>query len=161
MQAPLVHKLLSGGQTGVDRAALDWALQRGVPGGGWCPHGRRAEDGVIDARYPLTETPGRDYPQRTEWNVRDADGTLILVPGKPEGGTLFTMECARRLGKPLRLVDLQRELDVAGFRHWLRRRDIRILNVAGPRESKFPGIGRRAGLALARLLAGAGQRSQR
>jgi hypothetical protein len=161
MQAPLVHKLLSGGQTGVDRAALDWALQRGVPCGGWCPHGRRAEDGAIDARYPLTETPGRDYPQRTEWNVRDADGTLILVPGKPEGGTLFTMECARRLGKPLRLVDLQRELDVAGFRHWLRRRDIRILNVAGPRESKFPGIGRRAGLALARLLAGAGQRSQR
>lgn len=161
MQALLVHKILSGGQTGVDRAALDWALQRGVPCGGWCPRGRRAEDGVIDARYPLTETPGRDYPQRTEWNVRDADGTLILLAGEPEGGTLFTMECARRLGKPLRLVDLQHDLDVVTFRRWLRRHDIRILNVAGPRESKFPGIGSRVRLALARLLAGAVQRSKR
>ena len=161
MQALLVHKILSGGQTGVDRAALDWALQRGVPCGGWCPRGRRAEDGVIDARYPLSETPGRDYPQRTEWNVRDADGTLILLAGEPESGTLFTMECARRLGKPLRLVDLQYDLYVVAFRRWLRRHDIRILNVAGPRESKFPGIGSRAGLALARLLAGAVQRSKR
>ena len=75
-------KIISGGQTGVDRAALDVALELGLPCGGWCPRGRRAEDGPIDPRYPLTETPWDGYPQRTEWNVRDADGTLILTPAR-------------------------------------------------------------------------------
>lgn len=159
MQVP-VSKIISGGQSGVDRAALDWALQHRISCGGWCPRGRRAEDGMIDPHYPLTETPAGDYPQRTEWNVRDADGTLILLVGKPEGGTRFTGDCARRLGKPLWLADLDRDLDVAGFRDWLRRRRIRVLNVAGPRESKFPGIGRRAGIALARLLGEKGRQAQ-
>lgn len=151
MQVPL-SKIISGGQSGVDRAALDWALQRGISCGGWCPRGRRAEDGVIDSRYPLSQTPVGDYPQRTEWNVRDADGTLILLAGELEGGTRFTHDCARRLRKPLWLADLDENLDVAGFRVWLRRNRVRVLNVAGPRESKFPGIGRRIGPALSRLL---------
>ena len=73
-----IAKLISGGQTGVDRAALDAALAAGLPIGGWCPKGRLAEDGVIPLRYPLQETPSQQYAQRTRWNVRDADGTLIL-----------------------------------------------------------------------------------
>jgi hypothetical protein len=151
MQVP-VSKIISGGQSGVDRAALDWALQRGIPCGGWCPRGRRAEDGAIDPRYPLSETPGSGYPQRTERNVRDTDGTLILLAGELEGGTRFTRDCARRLRRPWWLADLDEDLDVAGFRDWLRRCRVRVLNVAGPRESKSPGIGRRVGLALSRLL---------
>src|SRR5438876_1977372 len=90
----IVSKIISGGQTGVDRAALDVALELGIPCGGWCPQGRRAEDGVIPARYPLRETPWWGYPQRTEWNVRDSDGTLILAEGEPDRGTVLTRELA-------------------------------------------------------------------
>lgn len=75
----LVDKIISGGQTGADRAALDWAIAIGVSHGGWCPKGRKAEDGEIDGRYNLRETPSADYPQRTEWNVRDSDGTGDLT----------------------------------------------------------------------------------
>jgi putative molybdenum carrier protein len=71
-------KIVSGGQTGADRAALDWALARGVPCGGWCPKGRKAEDGPIDLKYPLKETPSSSYLQRTEWNVRDSDATVVF-----------------------------------------------------------------------------------
>ena len=74
----LPERIVSGGQTGADRAALDWAIERGIPHGGWCPRGRRAEDGRIDRRYALRETPAHDYQQRTRWNVRDSDGTLIF-----------------------------------------------------------------------------------
>ncbi|MGO8056497.1 YpsA SLOG family protein, partial [Rhizobium leguminosarum] len=77
--------LVSGGQTGVDRAALDVALRLGIACGGWCPRGRRAEDGIIPARYPLIETPTARYPQRTGWNVRDADATLVIHAGQPRG----------------------------------------------------------------------------
>src|SRR5437660_8666127 len=97
-------KLISGGQTGVDRAALDVALELGLPCGGWCPRGRKAEDGVIPDRYPLAETPSPSYRQRTRWNVRDSDGTLILVRGRPTGGTALTLASARRLGKPVLVV---------------------------------------------------------
>ena len=79
----MLAKIVSGGQTGVDRAALDVALDLSLPCGGWCPKGRKAEDGPIAAHYPLTETPLDSYPQRTEWNVRDSDGTLVLTRGKP------------------------------------------------------------------------------
>src|SRR5438309_682688 len=92
----MLLRIISGGQTGVDRAALDAALACGVPCGGCCPQGRRAEDGPIAARYPLTETPSPDYPPRTERNVRDADATLILIKGMPSGGTALTIEVARR-----------------------------------------------------------------
>ena len=94
-------KIVSGGQTGADRAALDWALANGLPCGGWCPLGRLAEDGVIDARYPLRETPEPSPAQRTEWNVRDSDGTLIVSLAKRLiGGTRLTEDLTMRLAKP-------------------------------------------------------------
>ena len=94
-------KIISGGQTGVDRAALDAAIAAGFPIGGWCPKGRKAEDGVIDQRYALTETPLAGYAQRTEWNVRDSDGTLIFYRTKIKGGTLLTLKTAERYGSSL------------------------------------------------------------
>src|ERR1043166_1868000 len=101
----------SGGQTGVDRAALDVALEWGVPCGGWCPRGRRAEDGPINPRYPLVETPWVGYPQRTEWNVRDSDGTLILTRGEADRGTALTIELASRYQKPCLVLALKGEPD--------------------------------------------------
>lgn len=135
-----VEKIVSGGQTGVDRAALDAALACGLPVGGWCPKGRRAEDGVIDARYPLEETPSRAYEQRTAWNVRDSDGTLVLLFEAPIGGTAFTIKEAERQGKPLREVYLKTAPEVEKTRAWMAREDVSTLNVAGPRESEAPGI---------------------
>ena len=102
----MIRTLVSGGQTGVDRAALDVALERGLPIGGWCPSGRRAEDGPLAPRYGLRETPLADYAQRTLWNVRDSDGTLVLTAGPPRGGTALTVEEAGRQGKPVLVIDL-------------------------------------------------------
>jgi hypothetical protein len=136
----MISRVVSGGQTGVDRAGLDAALALGIPCGGWCPRGRRAEDGRIDVRYPLQETPSRDYAERTEWNVRDSDGTLILARGAPQGGTALTLEIARRLGRPALVIDLAAAREPGAVRDWLAREGIRILNVAGPRESAAPGI---------------------
>src|SRR6266508_6387099 len=99
-RAVMITKIVSGGQTGVDRAALDVALELGMPCGGWCPQGRRAEDGRIDDRYPLNETPWDGYPQRTEWNVRDSDGTLILTCGESDRGTALTVRLAQERNKP-------------------------------------------------------------
>ncbi len=148
----MVAKIISGGQTGVDRAALDVARELGLPCGGWCPRGRRAEDGVIDSLYPLQETPAAEYPQRTEWNVRDADGTLVLARGQPGGGTALTLDLARRKGKPYRLVDLAGPTDPEAVRSWLREAGIGILNVAGPRESENPGVYEQAARFLRELL---------
>jgi hypothetical protein len=93
--------IVSGGQTGADRAALDWVLARGIECGGWCPKGRKAEDGPIDANYPLKETPSASYLQRTEWNVRDSDATVLFsIDAKLTGGSLKTMEFARKRKKP-------------------------------------------------------------
>ena len=91
-----VRSVVSGGQTGVDRAALDVARELGIPCGGWCPRGRRAEDGPIPEAYPVRETPSTAYPERTAWNVRDSDGTLVITRGKPRGGTALTVSLARR-----------------------------------------------------------------
>ena len=139
-------KVVSGGQTGVDRAALDAAESVGLGIGGWCPSGRRSEDGCIPAAYPLDETPSTDYPQRTAWNVRDSDGTLVVLTGRElTGGTLLTSGWADRLGRPLLVVDLNedpREQDVIT---WVITNRITVLNVAGPRESEQPGIYGRAG----------------
>ena len=149
-------KIVSGGQTGVDRAALDVALELGLPCGGWCPQGRRAEDGRIDPRYPLQETPWDGYPQRTEWNVRDADGTLILTCGEPDRGTALTVELAQRK-KPHLVVDVAGEVDVNAIRAWAAAKGVRVLNVAGPRESSSPGIHDRAAEVLRRLFQGEGE----
>lgn len=135
-------KIVSGGQSGVDRAALDLALRLGVAHGGWCPNGRGAEDGVIADRYNLKETPLADTAQRTEWNVRDSDGTLIVSKGQPKDGTPLTEQCAHKYGKPLFSVDLLVPVDTKQqqqFESWLKENKIKVLNIAGPRESFDPG----------------------
>lgn len=131
-------RIVSGGQTGADRAALDWAIARGVAHGGWCPHGRLAEDGVIAGRYRLRETPSAGCAQRTEWNVRDSDATLIVSLGSDlEGGSRLTRSIAAKLGKPCLHV-AREDVDGAGVRDFLLRHGVRVLNVAGPRASKEP-----------------------
>lgn len=137
-------KLISGGQTGVDRAALDVALQLGIPHGGWVPSGRLAEDGVIPERYrELQECATTEYAQRTESNVRDADATLVLSHGKLSGGSALTVELAHRLGKPLLHLDLKAQ-DFATacqrLRDWLHAEAPAVLNVAGPRASEDASI---------------------
>ncbi len=133
-----VRKIVSGGQTGVDRAALDVARELGLESGGWCPKGRLAEDGCIPAHYPLRETETSDYAERTKLNVRDSEGTLILTVGPPIGGTAYTIACARDLEKPYCAVDLSQEFAPARVKQWLEKRQIVILNVAGPRQSQSP-----------------------
>jgi hypothetical protein len=150
-----VEKIVSGGQTGVDRAALDVALELAMPCGGWCPQGRSAEDGQIPGRYPLQETEGRKYKFRTSLNVRDSDATLILNLGSLEGGTGLTKILAVKLRRPYLVVDLEQEQDLQAVRHWLRENNVKVLNVAGPRESKRPGIHKIAVSYLNRLLSGA------
>lgn len=147
-------RIISGGQTGVDRAALDVAIALGIPCGGWCPKGRRAEDGPLDPRYPLKETSAPDYMQRTEWNVRDADGTLILTQGEVTGGTASTVELARRLGKPSLVVDLTQHPPPEAIRRWAAQHQVRVLNVAGSRESQRPGIYHEAVRFLREVLGG-------
>lgn len=147
-----LQQIISGGQTGVDRAALDVALENGIACGGWCPQGRRAEDGPIAERYPLQETPSRNYSRRTRWNVRDSDGTLILTIGPPTGGTELTRSVAERLGKPIHIVHLDQNPDPEPVRQWIATEKIAVLNVAGPREGTCPGIYEQAALFLQRLL---------
>jgi len=136
----MLRKIVSGGQTGVDRAALDVGLALGLPIGGGCPQGRRAEDGVIPDRYPLVETPEYDYEVRTFRNVEESDGTLILNRGKLDGGTALTAAHARQIGKPCLVVALEEGIDPVTFRAWLAEHRITVLNVAGPRESQRPGV---------------------
>lgn len=145
-------KIISGGQTGVDRAALDVALELGIECGGWCPAGRWAEDGPIDGRYPLAETPSDDPARRTEWNVRDSDGTLLLTAAIESPGTRLTQDAARRLGRPVYAWAATSPADVGAFRRWLQVYRIRTLNVAGPRESEAPGIYAAAASLLRELL---------
>ena len=140
----MIQELVSGGQTGVDRAALDLALELGIPCGGWCPRGRRAADGPLPARYPLRETLSADYSERTRLNVRDSDGTLILCAGPLSGGTAYTADFAARLGRPLRIVDPRQRAELLSVRQWLRDESVSRLNLAGPREQEQPGIYRLA-----------------
>ena len=144
-------KVVSGGQSGVDRAALDAALAVGLERGGWCPPGRDSEAGPIPDALPLKETPlersagAPDVPrsQRTEWNVRDADATLVLRPAgarRASPGTDWTLRCAERLGRPLLVCDPADPGARARIRAWLQALRIRTLNVAGPSEGEHAGI---------------------
>ena len=150
--ARIISRIISGGQTGVDRAALDVALELGIDCGGWCPKGRRAVDGVIPEKYPLTETATSAYNERTALNVRDSDGTLILSQGPLQGGTAYTVEVAKRLSSPCLLVDLEGRFDGKDIAEWIEKEKIRVLNVAGPREEKCPGIHALAAATLRDLL---------
>jgi hypothetical protein len=134
--------IISGGQTGVDRAALDVALQLGMPCGGYCPKGRKGEDGVIPPKYTLTETKTDKYPERTELNVKKSDGTLILILGKADRGTSLTLELCNRYNKPSLVIDLSNYTQ--DVRRWLENNNISILNIAGNRESVSPGIQQKA-----------------
>ena len=132
--------IVSGGQTGVDRAALDVAISLKIPHGGWCPRGRKAEDGRIPDRYKLRETDGSAYRIRTEKNVLDSDGTLVLYRSRLQGGTDLTVRFAKQHGKPIMIVKLDGDPDTAQVGRWIRENQVARLNVAGPRESSHPGI---------------------
>src|SRR5262245_34466513 len=139
----MLSKIISGGQTGADRAALDWAIRRGIQHGGWCPKGRKAEDGTIDQRYNLVETPSDDYSQRTEWNVRDSDATAVFsILRELRGGSLLTIELAEQYNKPvIHLFQEDRQANHAQeLRSFTEKFRISILNVAGPRASDEPGV---------------------
>src|ERR1700681_4401528 len=131
-------KVVSGGQTGVDRGALDAALAAQFPCGGWCPADRAAEDGLIPAQYPLTPLARGGYRERTRQNVLDSDGTAILFHGVLGGGTLLTLELCKREGKPHVVIDASKTSaseaadEIARF---VEEHEIRVLNVAGPRTS--------------------------
>lgn len=137
-----LSQIISGGQTGVDRGALDAALAIGFPCGGWCPVGRMAEDGPIPARYPLQELAGAGYRQRTRKNVEDSDGTLIITAGAPSGGTLLTVQFCQQLAKPCRVIDASFtsvEAAVSETMEFVKRATVARLNVAGPRASGWAG----------------------
>jgi hypothetical protein len=140
----LIEKIVSGGQSGADRVALDWAILHGIPHGGWCPKGRVAEDGPIGLQYDLLETPSDRYAERTEWNIRDSDGTVIFsIREQLSGGSLTTLELARRYQKPhLHLSAAHGQLAAKTLRNWIMAHGIRVLNVAGPRVSEEPEIAR-------------------
>lgn len=146
--------IVSGGQTGVDRAALDAALAQGIACGGWCPRGRKAEDGPIPGAYPVVETRSTSYAVRTRWNVRDSDATLILTRGSPSGGTALTVSLARRMQRPILIQQLGRTTPhrLQHVRDWLELHHVRRLNIAGPRESSAPGIYEQARTFLDALL---------
>ena len=138
-----LQKLVSGGQTGADRAALDWAIVRGIGHGGWCPAGRRAENGAIPSIYRLQETASPGYLQRTRRNIVESDATLVDNLGALDGGTLRTIQLADRLAKLLLVVFPDAEsLPAAANRlqTWMSRVHPAVLNIAGPREGKRPGI---------------------
>ena len=135
-------KIISGGQSGVDRVALDFALQYGILCGGWCPKGRKAEDGRIDEKYPLTETTDDNYDIRTKLNVEESDGTLIFFKKMPDKGTLLTKEFANKINKPVLEINLSdnQKQNLQIVNTWLQDYNFKILNIAGPRESNSPGI---------------------
>lgn len=151
-------KIISGGQAGVDRAALDAALELGLPVGGWCLRGRLCEDGALPERYPLSETRSTEFHVRTQRNVETSSATLILTRGTPTGGTRYAVEMASTMRRPVLVLDLTRpdgdpaELIAA----WLLDVNPRVLNVSGPREAGAPGISAEAHRVIAEALRIAG-----
>jgi hypothetical protein len=134
-------KIITGGQTGIDRAALDYCLEKHRPCGGWCPEGRMAEDGPISLMYPVKELAGAGYEQRTFANVRDSDATAIFYPGALNGGTLKSYEFVKKEGNPFLLLDMLHLKPEGASLHLLEfvdRYRPGILNISGPRESECP-----------------------
>jgi hypothetical protein len=162
-----LRKVLSGGQTGVDQAALRAAQDCGLECGGWCPPGRVCESGLIPARFPLQETPedrsplAPDIPrsQRTEWNVRDSEASLVLRPAfqeKADPGTDWAERCAARFGRPVLVVDPWDAEAATRIREWLGALKIETLGVGGPSEGTIPGIGDQAYALLVRVFGSGG-----
>ncbi len=142
IRSPLGERIVivSGGQAGVERAALDAALALGLSVSGWCPRGRHAEDGPIAEHYPLLETPLCDDLKLAGLNVRDSDATLILYRGALGDETALIAQLSRRGGRALLMRDLSRGVDVVPIIDWLITNRVRALNCAGARESTAPGI---------------------
>lgn len=151
-----IQKIISGGQTGVDRAALDFAISNGIAHGGWCPAGRHAADGVLDDRYQLIETKSSGYSQRTKLNVQNSDATLIIYRSELIGGSLLTRSFATRFQKPLMSLNLNDTItdNHARWHSWIDTTFIRLLNIAGPSEDRCPGIYQQTFDMLNTLLAG-------
>lgn len=149
-QNNFIKKIVSGGQTGVDRAALDVAIGLKISHGGWCPYERKAEDGIIPTKYKLKQAPAPTleenldpdaiYKKRTELNARDSDGTLIIVKGSPIGGTLYTIEMAEKHKRPYLIFHLSENLKITDIADWIVKNNIHKLNIAGPRASQVSGI---------------------
>lgn len=145
-----IEQIVSGGQTGVDRAALDIAIEFKISHGGWCPYERKAEDGTISTKYRLKEAPAPTseesldpdaiYKKRTELNARDSDGTLIIVENAPMGGTLYTIEMAEKHKKPYLIFNISSNQEISNIANWMIKNNIHKLNVAGPRASQTVGI---------------------
>jgi hypothetical protein len=139
----MVKKIVSGGQTGADRAALDVSFALDIPHGGWVPKGRKAEDGIIAERYHLKELNSSTYKARTEQNVFDSDGTLIVSFGRLQGGSAKTKRYAKKYGRPLLHINLSRQnlfSASTAIHKWIVEEGIDVLNVAGPRASEDPAI---------------------
>ena len=139
----MIQKIISGGQTGADRAALDFAIKHDIPYGGWVPKGRKTEDGTLPEKYHLQEMPTGQYVKRTEKNILDSDGTLIVSHGLLRGGSALTRELAKQHGKPWIHIDLEMiscPEAVVMIREWIERHGIKLMNVAGPRARKDPKI---------------------
>jgi hypothetical protein len=135
----VIQKIISGGQTGADQAALDFAIERGIPHGGWIPKGRLTEVGPLPEIYHLLEMPSKSYPKRTEKNIVDSEGTVIVSHGKMTGGTLLTWELAKKHSKPCLHIDLKVNSVPGGSRllhDWIISNRINTMNVAGSRASK-------------------------
>ncbi|HVU87102.1 MAG TPA: putative molybdenum carrier protein [Pirellulales bacterium] len=150
-------KIVSGGQAGADRAALDVAIELAIEHGGWVPRGRWAEDGPLPPRYRMQESESAQPAERTEGNVRDSDATLIFSHGPPTGGTALTARVAERLRKPALSIDLAVSDEAAAARDitaWLQRVRPQVLNVAGPRASNDPLIYDAVSRVLRRVLSG-------
>jgi hypothetical protein len=139
----MITRILSGGQTGADRAALDFAIKHHIPHGGWLPKGRKTEDGTLPEKYILQEMPTPDYSKRTKQNVLDSDGTLIVSHGFLTGGSALTEFLAEEHNKPylhidLNLLSMQEAVQI--INQWIQSNKLKVLNVAGPRASKDPKI---------------------
>ena len=135
-------KIISGGQTGIDRAALDVALKHGIECGGWCPAGRLDEFGRIPDKYPVRELEHGSFAERTLQNAKDSNGTIVIFREELRGGTEYTVACCKQLERPYRLIDaaeIPSDQAAAQIAEFVRAHKIDILNVAGPRESEWPG----------------------
>lgn len=150
-------KIISGGQTGADRGGLDAAIELGIDHGGWCPQGRRAEDGIIPEYYRLVETRTVDYRRRTELNVQEGDVTLLFIKSfKPAGGSKLTARCCDRHSKPHVVIQLPMQTVLLDNRliAFLKEYKPSIINIAGSRESKAPGVQKAVKEIMVRVLKG-------